>query len=59
MLAEHTLVRLGEGDDRFLSGFARYTFTDGDTTQLKNTLNLGLHLKGPHESRPDDVIGMA
>ncbi len=59
VLAEHTLVRLGEGDDRFLSGFARYTFTDGDTTQLKNTLNLGLHLKGPHESRPDDVIGMA
>lgn len=59
LLAEHSLLRLGDEGERFLSGFARYTFIDGDSTSLKNTLNVGLHLKGPHVSRPDDIIGLA
>ncbi|MBK9350885.1 MAG: carbohydrate porin [Sulfuritalea sp.] len=58
VLGERTLARLG-GDERFLSGFARYTWGDGDSTAVKNSLNLGLHLKGPLESRPDDVVGIA
>ena len=57
VLGERTLARLG--DERFLSGFARYTWGDGDSTAVKNSLNLGLHLKGPLESRPDDVVGIA
>lgn len=59
LLGERTLLRLGGSDDRFSTGFARYTFSDGDSTALRNTLNLGLNLKGPADSRPDDVIGLA
>jgi len=59
VLGERTLARLGDGEDRFLSGFARYTWGDGDSTAVKNSLNLGLHLKGPLDSRPDDVVGFA
>jgi porin len=59
LLGEHTLLRLDEGDDRFVSGFARYTFTDGDSTAIKNTVNLGMYLKGPLASRPDDIVGLA
>jgi carbohydrate-selective porin OprB len=59
VLGERTLLRLGGSDERFISGFARYTWGDGDSTAVKNSLNLGLHLKGPLESRPDDVVGFA
>jgi len=59
LLGERTLVRLGGSDERFITGFARYSFSDGDSTALKNTLNLGVNLKGPVESRPEDVIGLA
>jgi len=59
LLGERSLLRLGEGDERYISGFARYTWNDGDSTALKNTLNLGLHLKGPVASRPDDILGFA
>lgn len=59
LLGERTLLRLGASDERFITGFARYTFGDGDSTALKNTLNLGFNLKGPVESRPEDVIGLA
>jgi porin len=52
------LARLG-GEERFISGFARYTWGDGDSTAVKNSLNLGLHAKGPLASRPDDVVGFA
>lgn len=59
LLGERTLLRLGGSDERFITGFARYTFGDGHSTALKNTLNLGVNLQGPVESRPDDVIGLA
>ncbi len=59
VLGEHTLARLGGDGERFLSGFGRYTWTDGDSTPVKNSLNLGLHLKGPMDSRPDDILGLA
>jgi carbohydrate-selective porin OprB len=52
-------LRLGGDEARFLSGFARYTWGDGDSTAVKNSLNLGLHLKGPLASRPDDIVGLA
>jgi porin len=47
VLGERTLLRLGGDEARYLSGFARYTWGDGDSTAVKNSLNLGLHLKGP------------
>ena len=59
VLGERSLARLGGSDERFLSGFARYTWGDGDSTAVKNSLNLGLHLKGPLASRADDVLGIA
>jgi porin len=59
VLGERTLLRLGGDEARYLSGFARYTWGDGDSTAVKNSLNLGLHLKGPLSSRPDDIVGLA
>jgi porin len=59
VLGERTLLNLAGEADRYLSGFARYTWTDGDSTAVENSLNLGLHLKGPVASRPDDIIGLA
>ncbi len=59
VLGERTLLRLGGEEERFLTGFARYTWGDGDSTALHNSLNLGVHLKGPLASRPDDIIGLA
>lgn len=59
LLGERTLLRLDNGGDRYLSGFARYTWADGDTAPVRDSVNLGLHLKGPLASRPDDVVGIA
>ncbi len=59
VLGERTLARLGGSNERFLSAFARYTWGDGDSTAVKNSLNLGLHAKGPLASRPDDILGFA
>lgn len=59
LLGERTLLHLGDGNDRFISGFARYTFGDGDSTAIENTHNLGMHVRGPLVSRPDDIIGLA
>ena len=59
LLGERTLASLGGSDDRYISGFARYSFGDGRSTAIKNTLNLGTHVRGPAASRPDDIIGLA
>lgn len=59
LLGERTLLNFGADGERYLTGFARYTWGDGRSYALKNTLNLGLHLKGPIESRPDDILGLA
>ena len=59
VLGERTLARLGGSDERFLSAFGRYTWGDDDSTAVKNSLNLGLHFKGPLASRADDVLGVA
>lgn len=59
VLGEMTLLRLGADMERFVGGFARYSRTDGDSSQLKDALNLGLHVRGPLASRPDDIVGFA
>jgi porin len=57
LLGERTLARMDE--DRFISAFGRYSWTDGDSSPLKNTLNMGIHVYGPLASRPDDILGLA
>ncbi|MBL8479899.1 MAG: carbohydrate porin [Sterolibacteriaceae bacterium] len=59
ILGERSLVNLGGEQERFITAFARYTWTDGDSTPVTNSINLGLHAKGPVASRPDDVLGFA
>lgn len=59
VLGERTLMRLGGNDDRFVTGFARYTFGDGDSSAVRNSLNLGVHARSPFASRPDDILGLA
>jgi porin len=59
VLGERTLYRLSEDGERFLSGFARYTWGDAHSYAVKNSLNLGLHMKGALASRPDDILGLA
>ncbi|MBI5786777.1 MAG: carbohydrate porin [Rhodocyclales bacterium] len=59
LLGERTLMRLGHDDARFVSAFGRYSWTDGDSSPLKNVLSLGIHIKGPLASRPDDIFGLA
>jgi porin len=59
VLGERTLVQLGNDGEGFLSGFARYTWADANSTAVKNSLNLGLHLKGMVSSRPNDILGIA
>ncbi len=58
LLGERTLLRLEADGERYLTGFARYTWGDGDTSPVRAGVNLGLHLKGPVSWRPDDVLGI-
>jgi porin len=57
LLGERTVLHFDE--DRFLSLFGRYSWADGDSSSLKSTTSLGVHVKGPFASRPDDIIGLA
>jgi porin len=57
LLGERTFYRVD--DDRFVSGFGRYSWTDGDSSPLKDALSLGIHVKGPLAARPDDILGLA
>lgn len=57
LMAERTLARLDE--NRFVSAFGRYSWTDGDSSSLKNTTSLGIHVNGPLAARPDDILGLA
>ena len=59
VLGEHTLLQWGGEDGRFVSGFARYTWSDGRSTPLANSVNLGLHGHGVLSDRPDDVLAVA
>ncbi len=59
VLGERSLLRLGGDEERHLSGFFRKSWTDGDSTQLRDALSLGMHLHGPIASRPGDILGIA
>lgn len=59
LLAERTLLSLGEEPGRHLSAFVRHAFTDGDSTPIRAQLNLGVSLRGLLEGRGDDVLALA
>ena len=56
-LAERTLFSLGE-TGRDFTVFARYSRSDGDSTALDRISNLGVRLRGPLASRPNDVLAI-
>lgn len=59
ILGERTLLNLeGEGE-RYLSAFGRYTWGAPGSIPVKNSLNLGVHVKGALAARPDDILGLA
>ena len=55
LLAERTLLSLGEAG-RDLAGFSRCSLSDGDSTAIDRMWNLGLRVRGPLASRPDDAV---
>ncbi len=55
LLAERTLLSLGDAR-RDLAAFARYSISDGNSTAIDRTWNLGLRVRGPWASRPDDTL---
>ena len=59
LLAERTLFRLNNDPARRLTAFFRYSMTDGRSSPLRDSLNLGLNFKGPVAGREDDALGIA
>jgi porin len=59
VLAEKTLLRETGSPTHHLAGFARLSFTDGDSTAIERALNLGLRLRAPFAAREDDMLGIA
>lgn len=55
-LAERTLARWNTGN---LAGFFRFGRTDGDSTAIRHTYNVGVRLRGVIPGREDDVFGVA
>ncbi|HEY6896107.1 MAG TPA: carbohydrate porin [Rhodocyclaceae bacterium] len=55
-LAERTLYRLEADPARSLSGFARYSLTDGNSTPIRSALNLGLRQRGLFAARKEDIL---
>lgn len=57
-LSEKTLYRDPQLPDRNLSGFARYSKTDGNSSAIRAALNLGLRIRSLFPDRADDVAIM-
>jgi len=57
VLAENTLFGLGE-QGRDVSAFARYSWSNGLATAIDRTWNVGVRVRGPLASRPDDVLAI-
>lgn len=59
LLAERPLFRLNDDPARRVSTFFRYSLTDGRSTPLRDTFNLGLNFKAPLAGRENDTFGVA
>lgn len=58
VLAERSLFSLGGQVGRDVTAFARYSFSDGDSTAIDRMWNVGLRIRGPLASRPDDSLAV-
>jgi porin len=58
VLAERSLFGLGGEAGRDVTAFARYAFSAGHSTPIDRMWNLGLRIRGPFASRPDDSLAM-
>ncbi|OHC68117.1 MAG: hypothetical protein A3H93_03795 [Rhodocyclales bacterium RIFCSPLOWO2_02_FULL_63_24] len=58
VLAERSLFSLGGETNRDVTAFGRYTFSSGHSTSIDRMWNLGLRVRGPLASRPDDSIAL-
>jgi porin len=56
---DQMLVRTGAGPDQGLSAFLRGGGAPSDRNTVGWDIHTGLTLKGPHDSRPDDLVGLA
>jgi len=58
LLAERTMWRINNDRKRNLTAFARYSFADGDTIAIDQTLNMGVRILGPMASRAYDIVAL-
>ncbi len=58
LLAERTLFNLGGEAGRDVTAFGRYAFSSGHSTAIDRMWNLGLRIRGPLASRPDDSLAL-
>jgi porin len=58
LAAERSLFSLGGEAGRDVTVFGRYAFSSGHATALDRMWNLGLRVRGPVASRPDDSLAM-
>jgi porin len=59
LLGERSLFGIGAEPGRYLTGFARYAFTDGDSTPIRTQVNLGISVRGLFAARIDDILALA
>lgn len=58
VLAERSLFSLGREAGRDVTAFGRYGFSTGHSTAIDRMANLGLRIRGPIASRPDDSLAI-
>jgi porin len=58
LLAERTLFSLGGEAGHDVTAFGRYAFSSGHSIAIDRMWNLGLRVRGPLASRPDDSLAI-
>jgi porin len=58
LLAERTLFSLGGEAGRDVTTFGRYAVSSGHSTAIDRMWNLGVRVRGPLASRPDDSLAL-
>ncbi len=58
LLAERSLFSLGGDAGRDVTPFGRYAFSTGYSTAIDRMSNLGVRIRGPIASRPDDSLAI-
>lgn len=58
LLAERSLFSLGGDAGRDVTAFGRHAFSTGHSTAIDRMWNLGVRVRGPIASRPDDSLAL-